>query len=350
MSKSQQLRSSDLRGIARLVGECRDLWYDSTAWRTRMFAGLCKLTGAQCGMGGERSGMLIGQNRTLQTVTCRVTPEALKLFQHYMARPDAARLDIAFWRFQQTLTKRVVTADEQQFVTAREWRRSEIYNEYIRPGRLEYRLISCHELPCAGRAAGDSLHHGVVLYRLRGGKPFGERELRIVHHFNEQCGPLIGSALSSVAADPLAQLPPRVGQTLMRLLAGDAEKQAAARMGLSRHTLHDYVKQLHRHFGVSQRRELLVRCRALSARFQATADGADRPALRKIEEMLPPRVRQTLGLLLRGANAPDIAREMQISPHTVRHYVKRLYSEFRVSSRAGLFARCQALVRPRPSR
>jgi DNA-binding NarL/FixJ family response regulator len=342
MGKSQRLRTGDVRGVRRLIGECRELWYDSAAWRARMFEGLCELTGAQCGMGGERTGMRIGQNRTIQTVTWQVTPAALKLFEHWLARPDAARLDIAFWRFQQTLTKRIVTADQQQFVTAREWRQSEMYNEYIRPSRFEHRLISCRELPYAGRAAGDSLHQGIVLYRFRGGEPFGRRQLRIVHRFNEQCGPLIGSELSSIAGDPLAELRPRVGQALLLLLAGDGEKQAAARMRISRHTLHGYVKRLHRHFGVTRRRELLVRCRALAARTQPLVDDGESGAARARD--LPPRLRQALTQLLRGASEADIAGELRISPHTVHDYVKQLYSEFGVSSRAELFCRCPTLA------
>lgn len=66
-----------------------------------------------------------------------------------------------------------------------------------------------------------------------------------------------------------AALSPRLAQTLERLLAGDSEKEAAARLGVSPHTLHVYVKALHRHFGVCSRGELLarfVRPRAAGAR------------------------------------------------------------------------------------
>src|SRR5688572_7268620 len=42
-------------------------------------------------------------------------------------------------------------------------------------------------------------------------------------------------------------LAPRVRETLECLLAGDSEKQIAARMGLSPHTVHVYVKRLYRH-------------------------------------------------------------------------------------------------------
>jgi len=54
-------------------------------------------------------------------------------------------------------------------------------------------------------------------------------------------------------------LPPRVRQTLACLLQGDSEKQIAGKLRLSRHTVHDYVKSLHRRFAVSSRGELLAR-------------------------------------------------------------------------------------------
>jgi DNA-binding CsgD family transcriptional regulator len=58
---------------------------------------------------------------------------------------------------------------------------------------------------------------------------------------------------------PLPTLSPRMKQTLQRLLAGDSEKQIAARLGLSRHTVHVYVKALYKGFAVSSRGELLAR-------------------------------------------------------------------------------------------
>ena len=54
-------------------------------------------------------------------------------------------------------------------------------------------------------------------------------------------------------------LPPRLRQTLSLLLAGDTERQVALKMSLSVHTVHDYVKTLYTHFGVSSRSSLLAK-------------------------------------------------------------------------------------------
>jgi DNA-binding NarL/FixJ family response regulator len=55
------------------------------------------------------------------------------------------------------------------------------------------------------------------------------------------------------------KLSPRMRQTLERLLAGDSEKQIAAKLGVSPHTVHVYVKSLYHEFEVCSRSELLAR-------------------------------------------------------------------------------------------
>ena len=51
----------------------------------------------------------------------------------------------------------------------------------------------------------------------------------------------------------------RQRETLELLLAGNAEKQIAARLSISRHTVHVYVKSLYKRFGVNSRPELLAK-------------------------------------------------------------------------------------------
>lgn len=51
----------------------------------------------------------------------------------------------------------------------------------------------------------------------------------------------------------------RERQTLELLLAGNAEKQIASQLSISRHTVHVYVKSLYKRFGVNSRPELLAK-------------------------------------------------------------------------------------------
>jgi DNA-binding CsgD family transcriptional regulator len=66
-------------------------------------------------------------------------------------------------------------------------------------------------------------------------------------------------SISIAAVNDAPHLSRRLRQTLDRLLAGDAEKQIARHLGLSRHTVHVYIKALYRCFGVNSRGELLAR-------------------------------------------------------------------------------------------
>ena len=67
------------------------------------------------------------------------------------------------------------------------------------------------------------------------------------------------------AKDPTTDLPPRLAQTLAELAAGSSEKQVSLKLGISRHTVHNYVKALHRRLGVSSRGELLAKAHSDSS-------------------------------------------------------------------------------------
>ncbi|MEL7239003.1 MAG: LuxR C-terminal-related transcriptional regulator, partial [Planctomycetota bacterium] len=57
----------------------------------------------------------------------------------------------------------------------------------------------------------------------------------------------------------VATLTPRQNDVLQGLLAGDGHKQIAANLGISKYTVADHVKDLHRIFDVSSRGELLAK-------------------------------------------------------------------------------------------
>src|SRR5205814_1002417 len=97
-------------------------------------------------------------------------------------------------------------------------------------------------------------------------QPFTQRDAHVLHIFNEN---LSKAYLASDADDApsygstdvderVTALPARVRPVLQRLLAGDAEKQAALALSLSPHTVHEYVKVLYRTFNVNSRGELLA--------------------------------------------------------------------------------------------
>jgi len=57
---------------------------------------------------------------------------------------------------------------------------------------------------------------------------------------------------------PAAELAPRYQKVLTHLLAGGSEKALADLLGLSRHTIHEYVRAIYRKFNVNSRSELMA--------------------------------------------------------------------------------------------
>jgi DNA-binding CsgD family transcriptional regulator len=95
------------------------------------------------------------------------------------------------------------------------------------------------------------------VYRRLGRPPFGERERVIVHTVFGQLGWLHDYAVQDGSArDTALSLSPRERQTLIFLLAGFSHKEISERLGISRHTVTDYVKSVHEKFGVTSRAQL----------------------------------------------------------------------------------------------
>lgn len=81
---------------------------------------------------------------------------------------------------------------------------------------------------------------------------------RLIAEVCKVVGARVGAVMPDACNDP--KLSRRQRQTLRHLLEGDLEKQVAAKLGVSRHTIHIYVKALYKHFDVSSRGELLAKC------------------------------------------------------------------------------------------
>lgn len=82
------------------------------------------------------------------------------------------------------------------------------------------------------------------------------RRRRLVAMFCSLLGEQVMDGKSADTGPPLSR---RQRETLELLLAGNAEKQIAARLSISRHTVHVYVKSLYKRFGVNSRPELLAK-------------------------------------------------------------------------------------------
>jgi DNA-binding CsgD family transcriptional regulator len=252
VSKSERLRLADVRAVFHLVGECRDLGDDPTQWRRHMAAGLCRLTGAQLAFGGEAR--IIEPDGLMAAVHFgdHGWPNAATRSCYLAWLKDPRVLDSPPLRRFCLLPGERLTRTRQQLIDDRTFYASAFFNEMMRPYDMGHGLLSRHAPP------GRDWRHVLVFNRLLGDRPFGRRERRLVHLFQQEIAPLLGLALATSEEAGPAPLSPRQRQTLGALLEGDSEKQAARRLGLSVNTVHEYVTSLYRHFDVSSRAELLA--------------------------------------------------------------------------------------------
>ncbi len=105
------------------------------------------------------------------------------------------------------------------------------------------------------------------VHRGWGEAPFSAADHKLVRLFHLELGRLWRTDIIRRVTDPRIALPPRLQQTLDALAHGHSEKQIAAKLKLSQHTIHNYVKALHQRFNVSSRGELLARANKQNADF-----------------------------------------------------------------------------------
>ncbi len=136
-----------------------------------------------------------------------------------------------------------------------EWLASPHYRDYFRHWGIGDFIYSL------SRPAPESgvVSHWINLGRDASKPPFSVRDRRRLFVFAREMRAELGRALAPFSIGGVPKLAPRLIQVLELLRQASSEKQIAAELGLSPHTVHGYVKQLYRHFGVSSRAELLTR-------------------------------------------------------------------------------------------
>jgi DNA-binding CsgD family transcriptional regulator len=255
VSKSAQLRVEDVRAIVRLVGECRDLGDNLAAWEEHLFRTVGRLTGAVLVTAGELTGRW-GRPVMVRPVSWgwenglnqHGWNQALAHFQ------DDPTFSQGCMRYMERFRKEDGVANTQSDLLS-EWE-YEASTDY-----LSFRHVGVkHVLSCFWMLprAGDRFR-AICLFRAAGDRDFSRRDRVLLREVQATVVPLIGGPLARPGEPSPADLPPRVRQVLRCLLEGDGDKQIAARLGLTRHTVNEYAKAIFRHFGVQSRAELLVR-------------------------------------------------------------------------------------------
>jgi DNA-binding CsgD family transcriptional regulator len=262
MANWDQLHFQDARAVYRLIGECRDLAAEPSLWAKHAMRGLCHLIGATASTGGE--GLLVGQDRKIVPLTpiqYGLDSNARSVLRAYVADGAVASdpLVVAVHR----ASGKLVTRTRTQIVPDRVYYRSPVFTRYLRRAEIGPRLASIYETR-EGRSVNN-----IHLHRSPGERDFSEREQQVLDFFHAEVGPMIGGSLVSETEPHPENMSPRLRQTLMCLLDGDSEKQVAARLHLSRTTVHQYVGALYRHFGVRSRAQLMSHAMKRMGSWQA---------------------------------------------------------------------------------
>lgn len=269
MKDDERLRLSDVRATYRLVGECTELGLDSQAWRRHMLQGLCTLTGARVALYMHLHSPLTPAERLTEPMDVGfLDDDQRRLWMHYQ-QENAQRDDAFHLAYFGTFQPGLFTRDLRSVIDLTSWHGGRHYNDYVRPSKLEDRITSSLNLPASPGAPVQV----IVLHRDTGDKWFPRSATRLVRLFHDELRLALNKrlVLPGSAAD-VAHLSPRLRDVLSCLLEGDTEKQAARRLGISRHTVSNHVQRLYRHFDVRSRAELMGRCYSLLGARQRTSE------------------------------------------------------------------------------
>jgi DNA-binding CsgD family transcriptional regulator len=242
------LRSSDLTAALRLAGEACEHPRGSRERREHAIRGLAGLVRAQVAVYCDLQ----------RGPPVRLVPELdfgwagpreRALFHDYCAGLHPALQDPAVPGMF-GLPRTVVTVSRADLLGEQAWYRSPHVQELRRPAGIDAFLYSGWFGPGVTRA--------LSFHRPWGDRPFSEREQALVDAFHAGARWLHEAPPPPVQAALLEELPPRLREVLLGLARGLSEKQVADELRLSGHTVHDYVKALHRRLGVASRGELLA--------------------------------------------------------------------------------------------
>jgi len=253
MSQTGRVTVNDLRAIVRLAGELHELPRDRFSLATHFVGQLREIFCADLAMIVEHTDFRPGW---------RKPPSAWMAVSHLMDRAgreaftDFFKDDQAYnpvfdhlCDFNDVPTSHL----RSEMVTRRDWNESRYFNEYARPARVGDSLAAVHPLKPSSRVLAVYVQRGL------GDRGFGVRERNLLQVVNTDLGGFLRSLAMKTPGDAEASLPPHLRRTLDRILVGDSEKEAAAHLRLSRHSVHEYMKALHQRFAVRSRGELLSR-------------------------------------------------------------------------------------------
>jgi DNA-binding CsgD family transcriptional regulator len=247
MFKYDSVREADVAALLRLVGEVTELPADKVVRRMHVLNGLLTLIGGRSAVAMEMA--LPGEGpfaRPGTVINVNYSSEAeARRSEVFLVHNDPA--DPALPEF---LAARGRTVTMVRRIDDREYYRSAHFDIVRRPFKIDHSLYCRLTLP-------DGTDVSVGIQRSPGDPEFGDRDKAIVHLLHTNAPHVY--YVPRTAPSELDRLAPRLQPVLRYLLQGDADKEVAAKLKLSRHTVHRYTQAIYRELGVHSRGELLAK-------------------------------------------------------------------------------------------
>jgi DNA-binding CsgD family transcriptional regulator len=244
------LTEQDVRGIVRLMGDVIAAPGSISDKRRSLMDGLCALIGATSWawcmaefdpmkppsfIGFEHGGF--DEERFARYVEAMNHPD-----MEAVTRPSSIELKERGTQLTRTRRQMDPQMNLEKSAAGAFWARADI-------GPL---LISQRPMEGGGTS-------GVAVYRRFGQPPFDEREARIAHIILSEVPWLHFTAFPDQTSRQISRLYPRHRTVLNLLGEGWSRKKIAAHLQITENTIHGYVKDIFKHFGVHSQAELLAR-------------------------------------------------------------------------------------------
>ncbi len=142
-----------------------------------------------------------------------------------------------------------IVCSRTQLISDARWREIAVSSLWHKLGFNDF-IISAHPI-------GSSNYSAVGLHRRVDKPPFTDREIAMVRLVTTAVNWLHNEPAPVEASSQVLSLSPRERHVVTYLIQGDSRKEVARKLGLSEHTISDYLKEIYRKFGVRTRAELL---------------------------------------------------------------------------------------------
>ena len=248
------VRADQVRALYRVLGEVREILRveDAASAKAHAIRGLCGIVGASVGAiivdddhGPHRRGRLVEMNGHNL-----VGEDLLSMADEYLRLGSV--VDPALASLRDRDDAEVITLMRAELVDDRGWFGSSFVSETRRKAGLDDAIYSKR------RTGLPHTIDGLCVNRPWGEPRFEVEDRNLVHLFQLEAEWLYERADDPARPGARPGLTPRERQTLALLLAGAAEKEIAARLQLSLHTVHGYVKSIYARYGASSRAQLLA--------------------------------------------------------------------------------------------